>query len=264
MRNEEITRRLGLEGGDFYITAPAPCPYLAGRMERKVFSYLGGPSAPSINSMLSRRGFRRSQNIIYMPACDGCRACSPVRVVVDDFKLTRSRRRALNRNADIIRRIRPPQATSEQFSVLRGYLDDRHHDGGMAEMTVLDYASMVEETAVDTMLIEYSLRDAHTGEEQLIACALSDRLTDGLSMVYSFFEPDEESRSLGAFMILDHIALARELGLPYVYLGYWVDGSDKMDYKRLYQPLERLTAAGWVRMDRKTETPQRVSDVVSA
>ncbi|MEQ1930274.1 MAG: arginyltransferase [Parvularculaceae bacterium] len=251
MRNEDIARRLGLETGDFFITAPAPCPYLAGRTERKVFSYLSGPAAPSLNAILTRRGFRRSQNIIYVPACDACQACVPVRIVVDDFKLTRSRKRTLGANADLSRRMKPAQATSEQFSVLRGYLDARHEDGGMADMNVLDYASMVEETSVHTMILEYAARDAHD-EERLVACALSDRLTDGLSMVYSFFEPDEEARSLGRFMILDHVALARDLGLPYVYLGYWVDGSPKMDYKASFQPLEKLTATGWVRMDRST------------
>lgn len=251
MRNEDVARRFGLEGGDFYITAPSPCPYLPGRRERKIFSYLSGTGASSVNAMLTRRGFRRSQNIIYIPACEACQACVPVRIVVDDFELSRSRRRVLSRNADLVRRVRAPRATSEQFSVLRGYLDARHCDGGMADMTVLDYASMVEETAVETTIIEYLLRDAD-GEERLIACALTDRLTDGLSMVYSFFEPEESARSLGQFMILDHVALAQEFSLPYVYLGYWVDGSDKMHYKERFQPLEKLTASGWVRMDRQT------------
>ncbi len=251
MRNEDITRRLGLEGGDFYMTAPAPCPYLEGQKERKIFSYLGGPTAPSINSMLTRRGFRRSQNIIYLPACEHCQACVPVRIVADDFTLTKSRRRVLSKNADLIRRVHRPQATSDQFSILRGYLDARHGEGGMADMTVLDYASMVEETSVDTFIVEYTVR-AECGEERLLACALTDRLTDGLSMVYSFFEPDEAARSLGQFMILDHVALASELSLPYVYLGYWVAGSEKMEYKRRFQPLEKLTHTGWVRMDRET------------
>lgn len=250
MRNEDVSRRFGLDGGEFYITAPAPCPYLPGNTERKVFSYLNGPSAPSINSRLTRRGFRRSQNIIYVPACEGCQACVPVRIVVADFELSRSRKRILSRNAELIRRIKAPRATGEQFSVLRAYLDARHDDGGMADMTVLDYASMIEETAAETMVIEYSVRDA-AGEERLVACALSDRLTDGLSMVYSFFEPEESARSLGQFMILDHVALAREFALPYVYLGYWVERSEKMDYKARFQPLEKLTASGWVRMDRQ-------------
>jgi len=247
MRNEEISRRLGLDGGDFYITAPSPCPYIKGRFERKVFSYLGGPNAPQLNSILSSRGFRRSQNIIYTPACDGCRACTPVRIVAGEFEATRSRRRMMRRNADLIRRIKGPKATSEQFSVLRAYLDARHHDGGMAEMTVLDYASMVEETAVDTIIVEYWKKD-EAGGETLFAAALTDRLGDGLSMVYSFFDPEASNRSLGAYMILDHVALARDLGLPFVYLGYWVEGSPKMGYKSAYRPLERLTAGGWSRM----------------
>ncbi len=252
MSNEDFARRFGLEGGEFYVTSPAPCPYLAGKRERKVFSYLSGGGASSTNALLTRRGFRRSQNIIYLPACEGCSACVPVRVVTSDFKMTKSRKRILTRNADLIRRIKAPRATGEQFSVLRGYLDDRHDDGGMADMTVLDYASMVEETAVDTMVVEYRLRDIDTGDERLIATALTDRLTDGLSMVYSFFEPDEAARSLGRFMILDHVSLAREFDLPYVYLGYWVEGSPKMDYKTDFQPLEKLAATGWVRMDRQT------------
>ncbi len=252
MSNEDFARRFGLDGGEFFITAPAPCPYLKGRRERKIFSYLSGEAAPSTNSLLTRRGFRRSQNLIYLPACEACNACVPVRIVVDDFDLSRSRRRTLSKNADIIRRVRGPRATGEQFSTLRAYLDTRHGDGGMADMTVLDYASMVEETSVDTIIIEYLVRDGDIGEERLIGAALTDRLTDGLSMVYSFFEPEESARGLGRFMILDHVSFARELGLPYVYLGYWVNGSGKMDYKRQFQPLEMLGSKGWTRMDAAT------------
>ena len=255
MSNEDFARRLGLESGDFYVTAAAPCPYLSGKRERKIFSYLDGPAASSTNALLTRRGFRRSQNIIYLPACDGCSACVPVRIVVDDFDLSRSRKRNIAKNADLIRRTAAPRATGEQFSVLRGYLDSRHGDGGMSEMTVLDYAAMVEETAVDTLIVEYRAPAPDIdgdGEGRLVAAALTDRLTDGLSMVYSFFEPDEAARSLGRYMIHDHVSLARDLGLPYVYLGYWVKGSPKMDYKADFQPLERLTSSGWVRMDRKS------------
>ncbi len=251
MRKEDVSRRYGLEGGEFYITSPAPCPYLEGKCERKIFSYLGGPAAPAVNAMLTRRGFRRSQKIIYLPACESCSACVPVRIITDDFQHGRSRRRILNRNTDIIRRIRAPRATSEQYGILRSYLDSRHFDGGMVDMTVLDYASMVEETTVETSIAEYSLREP-SGEERLIAIALTDTLSDGLSMIYSFFDPDDARRSLGQYMILDHVAWARELGLSYVYLGYWVEGSRKMDYKNAFQPLEKLTQTGWVRMDHNT------------
>ena len=253
MSIEDFARRFGLEKGDFYVTAPAPCPYLGGRVERKIFSYLNGDTASSTNSLLTRRGFRRSQNIIYIPVCEACSACVPVRIVVDDFQLSKSRKRILTRNSDIIRKIRAPHATGEQFSVLRGYLDARHANGGMADMTVLDYASMVEETSVDTIVMEYRISSGENDEDsQLVAVCLTDRLSDGLSMVYSFFEPEAETRSLGRYMILDHIALAAELELPYLYLGYFVGGSQKMKYKADFQPLEKLTRAGWVRMDRQT------------
>ncbi|MEM8985935.1 MAG: arginyltransferase [Pseudomonadota bacterium] len=226
---------------EFYMTPQAPCPYLAGAVERKLFAFLGGPSSAGQNDYLTRRGFRRSQNIIYMPSCPGCNACVPVRIAMDGFALSKSQRRTRNRNADLTRTIRPAQATSEQFSVLRAYLDARHYDGGMADMTALDYIAMVEETSVDTMVIEYRDRDG-----RLIAVGLTDRLSDGLSMVYSFFDPDDAKRSLGDYVITDHADLARELNLPYVYLGYWVAGSRKMDYKKRYKPLEKLTPAGWV------------------
>lgn len=248
MRNEDVRSRFGLDSGEFFITAQAACPYLAGKKERKIFAYLGGPEANSTNAALTNRGFRRSQNIIYMPACEACQACVPVRIRTEDFELSGSRARVLRRNADLARRLRPPKATSRQFSVLRGYLDARHEDGGMADMTMLDYASMVEETAVDTLVAEYSITDK-MGEERLVACGLTDRLSDGLSMVYSFFEPDESQRSLGRYMILDHVRLARTLGLPYVYLGYWVQGSAKMAYKSDYQPLEYLSPSGWAQFD---------------
>ncbi len=227
---------------EFYVTATSPCPYLEGRQEKKIFTFLAGDRAAELNSALSRRGFRRSQNIAYLPACEGCNACRPVRIVADEFDDKRWRR-TLNRNSDLVRTIQAPKITSEQFSMLRGYLDSRHEGGGMNDMTVLDYAQMVEQTPVDTVILEYRDTDG-----QLIACALTDRLEDGVSMVYSFFEPDASKRSLGSFMIADHVRLAKEWGLPYVYLGYWVDGSAKMDYKRRFKPIEILTREGWARM----------------
>ncbi|MEL6365908.1 MAG: arginyltransferase [Pseudomonadota bacterium] len=251
MRSEDIQTNFGPAGSEFYITQPAPCPYLHGRTERKIFSFLDGSDASAVNGVLTRRGFRRSQNIIYVPACDTCQACVPVRVVASEFELSKSRRRIVKRNADISRTERPARATTEQYSVLRGYLDARHAEGGMADMTVLDYAAMVEETAVDTKIIEYRAPDPETGEPRLIACALTDHLADGLSMVYSFFDPDADARSLGVYMILDHVRAAQEAGLDYVYLGYWVAGSAKMDYKIRFQPLEKLTENGWRRWEPK-------------
>jgi arginyl-tRNA--protein-N-Asp/Glu arginylyltransferase len=238
----------------FYLTAPSPCPYLAGREERKVFTHLVGERAPELNDLLTHGGFRRSQSIAYRPACETCRACVSVRVVVEDFRPTRSMRRVLDRNSDLVAEMRVPVPTSEQYSVFRSYLDSRHRDGGMADMTVLDYAMMVEDSHVETRIVEFrrhgpDSRISGRGNGPLLGVALTDVLSDGLSMVYSFFDPDAGLRSLGTFIILDHISRARCLGLPYVYLGYWVKGSKKMDYKGRFLPQERLSGDGWMRVE---------------
>ncbi len=237
----------------FYLTAPSPCPYLPGRNERKVFTHLVGDKATDLNDLLTHGGFRRSQSIAYRPACDQCKACVSVRVMANEFRPNRSFRRVLARNSDLIGELRAATPTSEQYSIFRAYLDARHRSGGMADMSVLDYAMMIEDSHVETRLVEYRLRTADSGITgrggKLIGVALTDLLADGLSMVYSFFEPDEDSRSLGTFMILDHIARARRMGLPYVYLGYWIDGSRKMHYKSRYLPQQRLAPSGWLRVD---------------
>jgi leucyl-tRNA---protein transferase len=192
----------------FYLTAPSPCPYLAGKEERKVFTHLVGERAADLNNILTQGGFRRSQSIAYRPACEGCRACVSVRVVANDFRPTPSMRRIIRRNADIGSEMRIAVPTSEQYSIFRAYLDSRHRDGGMADMTVLDYAMMVEDSHIETRIIEYRRRDAAArsakgikgakpADGDLVAIALTDVLGDGLSMVYSFFEPDEAPRSLG-------------------------------------------------------------------
>ena len=239
----------------FYLTAPSPCPYLPGREERKVFTHLVGEKAGELNDLLTHGGFRRSQSIAYRPACEGCRACLSIRVLVDEFRPSRNLRRVLARNRDIIGEMRVSMPTSEQYSVFRAYLDSRHRDGGMADMTVLDYAMMVEDSHVDTRVVEYRLRDPDSGftgrsSGPLYAVALTDVLSDGLSMVYSFYDPDYRDRSLGTLMVLDHIARARHMGLPYVYLGYWVEGSRKMDYKGRFMPQQRLLPDGWTRVER--------------
>ncbi len=242
------------ESPQFFLTAPAPCPYLPGRAERKVFTQLAGDRAGALNDILTQGGFRRSQNIAYRPACEGCRACVSVRTLVDPFEMTGGFQRVLKRNRDLVGTETPSSPSSEQYSLFRTYLDARHADGGMADMSVLDYAMMVGDSHVDTTIIEYRFRGIDTGitgrgEGPLVAAALTDILSDGLSMVYSFFDPGYRDRSLGTFMILDHIRRARRMGLPYVYLGYWVDGSAKMDYKRRFRPQEHLGARGWTLTD---------------
>lgn len=249
MDERAVTEHFGNRFPQFYITTPQPCPYLAGRYEKKVFTHLLGDNAISLNNVLTQSGFRRSQNIAYRPACDGCSACVSVRVLVDEFEPNKGFRRVLARNEDITSEERPARATQEQFALLRSYLDRRHAEGGMVDMTALDYVSMVEDTTVLTSLFEYRLPAGGTGEARpLIAAALTDRLEDGLSMVYSFFDPAAVERSLGTFMVLDHIRRAKALGLPYVYLGYWVADCRKMAYKMRFRPQEALGMDGWERI----------------
>ncbi|MFO8127122.1 arginyltransferase [Yoonia sp.] len=223
----------------FYVTAPQPCPYLAGRMERKLFTALQGDMATKLNDSLSKQGFRRSQNVLYRPSCAECSACMSARINVSKFSPSRSQRRVARRAAHLHRRATSPWATEEQYALFREYLDGRHATGGMADMDMFEFAAMVEETPIRSRLIEY------TDADHLTAVCLTDILDDGLSMVYSFFDPANDKLSLGTYVILDHIAIARELGLPYVYLGYWVPGSPKMDYKAKYKGLEVYRNGVW-------------------
>ena len=219
-----------------------------------MFTHLVGERAGELNNILTQGGFRRSQSIAYRPACEACRACVSVRVVARDFGPTQSMRRIMRRNTDIAGEMCIAVPTSEQYAIFRAYLDSRHRDGGMADMTVLDYAMMVEDSHIETRIIEYRRTDpsaapGRRAASELVAIALTDVLGDGLSMVYSFFEPDEAARSLGTYMVIDHIARARSMGLAYVYLGYWVRGSRKMDYKSRFLPQERLMPEGWMRVE---------------
>ncbi len=246
-----MTTQFGSKFPQFYITAPSQCPYLEGRYEKKVFTHLMGENADVLNNALTHGGFRRSQNIAYKPACENCSACVSIRVLVDQFVETKSLRRIARANTDLVRSTNGASATEEQFSLLRTYLDERHSEGGMSDMTALDYASMVEDTPVETTVLEYRKRTTLTSPDEgpLMGVALSDRLDDGLSMVYSFFESTQPARSLGTYMILDHIVRARKLGLPYVYLGYWVKGSQKMAYKTRFKPVEGQHPDGWTLLE---------------
>ena len=223
----------------FYVTAPQPCPYLDGRTERKLFTALQVDNAQDLNDSLSQQGFRRSQNVLYRPSCAECSACLSARVDISRFTPTKSQKRVIRRNVDVSRRATSPWATEAQYDLFRTYLDARHSDGGMAEMDVFEFAAMIEETPIRSRVVEYALND------ELIAAGLTDVLADGLSMVYSFFDPDLERHSLGTYLILDHIRIAQEANLPYVYLGYWVPGSQKMGYKANFAGLEIFTGGRW-------------------
>ena len=230
----------------FYVTAPQPCPYLHGRAERKLFTALHGENATELNNALSRQGFRRSQNVLYRPSCESCTACMSARIRVADFQPSRTQRRLMRRNAGLRRLSTSAWATEEQYELFRAYLDQRHADGGMADMDIFEFAAMIEETPVKSRVIEY--RGPMPGDadvDRLAAVCLTDVLDDGLSLVYSFYDPAMTQASLGTHIILDHIELARSSGLPYVYLGYWVPGSRKMDYKARFSALEIYKGGVW-------------------
>ncbi|WP_299364579.1 arginyltransferase [uncultured Paracoccus sp.] len=232
----------------FYVTAPQPCPYLHGRAERKLFTALAGDSAMTLNNALSRQGFRRSQNVLYRPSCESCVACMSARISVRDFSPSRTQKRVMRRNEGLERVVTSAWSTEDQYELFRRYLDDRHADGGMADMDVFEFAAMIEETPVRTRVIEY--RERPSGnltrvDGALRAVCLTDVLDDGVSLVYSFYDPAAPEASLGTYMILDHIEMARQAGLPYVYLGYWVPGSRKMAYKARFSALEIYKGGVW-------------------
>jgi len=228
----------------FYVTAPQSCPYLEGRRERKLFTALQGEHAATLNNALSKQGFRRSQNVLYRPSCAECSACLSARIRVADFKPSRSQRRIMKRNVHLDRAATSPWATEEQYDLFRRYLESRHADGGMADMDIFEFAAMVEETPVKSRVVEYWDRTSAL-DENLIATCLTDVLDDGLSMVYSFYNPDMTRNSLGTYIVLDHVRIAQEAGLPYVYLGYWVPGSPKMGYKSGFSALEVFRGGEW-------------------
>ena len=239
-----MTRPLDGDLQFFYGTLPQPCPYLPNQMESKVVTELVGQRARGLHEDLSRAGFRRSHRLAYKPACRGCNACIPVRVPVAGFSPSRSLKRVWRRNADLIARERPAKATREQFAVFSRYQQWRHGGGGMAAMDFNDYRTMVEDTPIDTMMVEF-----HDREGTFFGASLTDRLGDGLSGVYKFFEPSQPQRSAGTYIVLWHIERARELGLDYLYLGYWIAGCAKMSYKTRFRPIEALGPEGWRLMD---------------
>ncbi len=228
----------------FFTTAPLPCPYLPGRLERKIVTELSGPDAEALHEALSRAGFRRSHSIAYTPACPGCNACVPVRIVADQFKPSRTMRKLMRANGDLLSREVPARATAEQYRLFSRYQDSRHSGGDMALMGFYDYRSMVEDSPIDTVMVEFRSADG-----TLRAACLTDRMNDGLSAVYSFFDPEISDRSLGTYIILWLIERANEMGLPYVYLGYWIAESRKMAYKKRFSPLEAFGPGGWRLLD---------------
>ena len=225
----------------FFTAGPVACPYISGRAERKMIVELVGAAAAEFYDELSRAGFRRSQGFAYRPACPQCTACVPVRIAVNEFAHSRSTRRVRNANRGLAGRLVAARATPEQYHLFAAYQRSRHRDSDMAAMTYADYRSMVEDTPLRTVIAEF--RDA---AGTLVGASLIDRLDDGVSAVYSFYDPTLEKRSLGTWSILWLVDECRRQGLPYVYLGYWIGESPKMAYKARFPAIERLSASGWV------------------
>lgn len=229
----------------FFLSAPGKCPYLCDKIERKIFTYLDGNDAVERNDDLTFHGFRRSQNIAYRPVCDGCTACISVRIPVHQFQMSQSMRRIYHNNNDLICKKVAFKTTDEQYNLFRHYVNSRHVDGGMAHMSYEDFQAMVEQSPIHTCLYEYRLKQSSSDQSQLVGVALTDLITDGFSMVYSFYDIEQTKRSLGTQMILDHIMRAQNINLSYIYLGYWVEGSNKMDYKQKFKPLEYFVWDRW-------------------
>lgn len=233
-------KRVEIPSRFFFSTPPAPCPYLRGKLEKKIVTLLAGKDPDNLHNTLSLAGFRRSQDLAYRPACDDCNACIPIRVSVNTFNFKKSFRRIWNMNQDLSAREMPASAELDHFNLFHRYLRSRHSDGGMSEMSFSDYQAMIEDSPVQTQLTEFRNND-----KELLAVCLTDCMDDGLSLVYSFFEPELQKRSLGSFLVLWHILQAQKMGLPHVYLGYWISESPKMSYKTRFQPAEILTKDGW-------------------
>lgn len=226
----------------FYRSSPAPCPYLPGRIERKLFARLGGAESAGVNATLSQAGFRRSHDIIYKPACPGCAACVAVRVPVARFAPSGSLQKIMRRGSFLTATLTLPQPDREQYGLFLAYEKSRHADSDMARMSFDDYRAMVTEGQADTLTLTLGVPQG-----RLAGIMLADRLPDGWSAVYSFYDPAPEAArlSLGTLLILRLIEEARRAALPYVYLGYWVRNSRKMDYKSRFRPLEMLGPTGW-------------------
>ena len=228
----------------FFTAGPVACPYITGQNERKLIVELAGAVAADFYDELSRAGFRRSQGFAYRPACPQCQACVPVRIAVERFAHKNSTRRVRNINQGLSGKLVAARATPEQYQLFTAYQRTRHHDSDMAAMSYADYRSMVEDTPLRTVIAEF--RD---GDGALAAATLLDRLDDGVSAVYSFYDASDARRSLGTWSILWLVEECRRQGLPYVYLGYWIAESAKMAYKARFPAVERLSPAGWVPLD---------------
>lgn len=232
----------------FFLSMESDCPYIEGNRERKIFTSLTKDHPQKTQNTLSHLGFRRSQNIIYRPACSSCSACVSARIPVKAFTPSRQQKRVVAKNRHIVREVRQTLATDEQYELFLRYVQTRHRNGGMSDMSIEEFAAMIEQTLVSARVIEYRLFE-NNRPGQLIAACLTDIIEDGISMVYSFYDPDFAHLSLGTYMILDHIELCKNAHLDFVYLGYWVKNAPSMKYKANFAPFELFLNSQWTHFE---------------
>ena len=224
-------------------TLPHSCGYFA---ERTAQNLVIDPAAPQLDQLYGaalERGFRRAGGHLYLPHCGHCRACTPCRIDVEHFAPDRAQKRCMKRNADIVISESMAGYNAERHTLYERYLRQRHPGGGMDEADASDFRRFLTAPWSPTLFLEMRLA------KRLVGVAVTDVCTNGLSAVYTFFDPDEHTRSLGTFAILQQVALARRRGLPWVYLGFWIEGHPKMDYKRRFRPLQVRGTAGWAPME---------------
>jgi leucyl-tRNA---protein transferase len=232
----------------FHLSGESPCAYLENATEQRIYTYLDGTEAQTLHEVLAQHGFRRNQNIAYRPHCGACAACQSLRVCAQDFTPSRTQQRIWQCNSRLQVQLCDLIATQEQYELFKHYISKRHAQGGMNHMDELDYADMLESSPVETYVVEYRAPSRYGEAGELLGVCITDAQKDGLSLVYSFFNPDSPYyKSLGCFIILEHIARAQSLGLPYVYLGFYIKTARSMAYKGQYKPHERLIGGAWVR-----------------
>ncbi len=227
---------------DIFLSMPHPCSYLPGRTATTLFIDPRYTLDKERYGHFTRLGFRRSGDLIYRPHCASCQACVPVRIPVDHFEPNRGQRRIWKRDGDLTVTIQEPGFRREHFDLYLRYQRMRHAGGGMDDPDPQKYLDFLLSRQIETLFLEIRL------QQRLLGVAVVDQLPDGLSAVYTFFDPDEKKRGLGVFAVLWEVTLARQQRLPYVYLGYWIGESTKMDYKRDFQPLEAYRDGRWSRL----------------